>query len=190
MIDVTSKEALRKHLATIALFQVGIKEVGGNNVGEKVIEYQKSSWLDPGPWSWCAAFCCWVLREWLRDAFVLQHLNLRYWRSTEYPYKPISQQAEAWRCKDSRAFGWEEWARNKGLTVLPETAHALIGDIVIYDFSHIGVVVKNQTWYERYIVAVEGNTNGAGNRESEHGDGVWQKNRHRSLVKSYVRIIT
>jgi hypothetical protein len=38
------------------------------------------------------------------------------------------------------------------------------------------------------IKTVEGNTNGRGDRDSDSGDGVWEKQRMPILTKSYIRI--
>jgi len=141
-----------------------------------VREYQSATWLEPGPWPWCSGLDCWLLREWLKDPDVL----------AAFGFTP--KQAEAWRCKDASAFGWEKWAKAKSLQILPETALAKSGDFVIFDFSHIGIVVADQVG-KAAIKTVEGNTNGKGERDSIAGDGVWSKSRVRSLVKCYVRLL-
>jgi len=158
-------------LVQLALNEVGTREIGGNNNGPDIRKYQKATWLEPAAWSWCAAFTCWLLREWLKDPEVAKALSIK--------------NPEAWRCKDASAFGWEKWAKVKELQILPETAKAKAGDFVIFDFSHIGIVVKDQVGGT--IQCVEGNTNGKGERDSESGDGVWLKTRARSLVKCYIR---
>ena len=163
----------------IAEKEVGVREVGGNNMGPRIREYQAATWLEPGPWPWCAAFTAWVLREWLRDAEVLQTLKDTVAGPT---FKP-----EAWRCRDASAFGWEKWARQKGLKVLPETTKARAGDIIVFDFSHIGIVAEHQTGV--ILRTIEGNTNGRGERDSESGDGVWRKTRHHTLAKCFIRIL-
>lgn len=120
----------------------------------------------------CAAFCCWLLREWVKDPTVVEAMGL--------PRKP-----EAWRCKDASAFGWEKWGRLHGCQILDENATAKAGDFVIFDFSHIGIVVEDQEPGAGTICTCEGNTSEAGSRE---GDGVYTKIRNRSLVRSYIRI--
>jgi hypothetical protein len=64
----------------------------------------------------------------------------------------------------------------------------LAGDLAIFDFSHIGVVIRDQSKGSTQIVTVEGNTNGKGERDSTSGDGVWRKIRPTRLVRSYIRI--
>jgi len=123
----------------------------------------------------CAAFTGWTIYEWLKDKEVVQWLNL----------KTISP--EAWRPKTAAAFGYIEWAKKRPNTtkVLPETAAPKVGDLVIFDFSHIGIVVEVNRGSFR---AVEGNTNQRGTRDSDSGDGVWLKTRKNSLVRAFVRI--
>lgn len=67
---------------------------------------------------------------------------------------------EKWRCRDAGAFGWEKWAVQRGCEVLPETELAMAGDFVVFDFSHIGLVVEDQATVEDNLNTIEGNTNG------------------------------
>ena len=164
-----------KKLVALAMSEVGTREEGGNNRGKEIVEYQKATWLEPGPWPWCAAFTCWLLREWLEYPEVAFCLNI-----------PPGKE-NTWRCQDASAFGWEKWAKAKGLQVLSENSKAKAGDIVIFDFSHIGIVVFDQAG--SFIETVEGNTNGKGERDSTAGDGVWRKHRASSLAKCYIRLI-
>lgn len=162
-------------LAEIARSQVGTKEVGGNNKGAKIRVYQASTNLDPAPWPWCAAFCCWTIEQWLKSGEVTKWLNLK------------NTSPSQWRPRTAAAFGFIEWARKRPSTcqVLPETAIPKVGDLAIFDFSHIGIVVEvNKGSFK----AVEGNTNQRGTRDSDSGDGVWLKTRKNSLVRAFVRI--
>lgn len=169
-------EAVQKLIA-IAKAEVGTREGAVNNTGARIVEYQGATWLAPGAWPWCAAFTAWVMREWLEDEAVRNALGLETFSL-----------AEKWRCRDASAFGWEKWARQRGLQVLPEAEKAHAGDFVVFDFSHIGLVIEDQTSARAKIRTIEGNTNGKGERDSESGDGVWLKERAPSLAKSYVRI--
>jgi hypothetical protein len=169
-------EAIQKLIA-IAKAEVGTREGAVNNTGARIVEYQGATWLAPGAWPWCAAFTAWVMREWLEDEAVRNALGLETFSL-----------AEKWRCRDASAFGWEKWARQRGLQVLPETEKARAGDFVVFDFSHIGLVIDDQTSARAKIKTIEGNTNGKGERDSESGDGVWLKERAPSLTKSYIRM--
>jgi hypothetical protein len=162
-------------LVAIAMSQVGVKEVGGNNRGAKIREYQAATNLKPAAWPWCAALCSWIIREWLKDKEVVQWLNLK------------ATTPEQWRPKTAAAFGYIEWAKKRPNTtqVLPETATPKVGDLAIFDFSHIGIVVGvNKGSFK----CAEGNTNQRGTRDSDSGDGVWLKTRKNSLVRAFVRI--
>jgi len=169
---------LKGSLVALALQEVGIREVGGNNLGPRVAEYQKTTWLKPGPWPWCAALMCFLMKNWLTSAEVREALQLGN-----------AKAAEAWRCKDASAFDWEKWAVQKHISIYPETVLAQLGDIVVFDFSHIGLVIEDQEEGSEFIRTIEGNTNGKGDRDSVSGDGVWQKTRRHELTKSYIRII-
>jgi|688.fasta_scaffold17753_5 hypothetical protein len=162
-------------LVEIALSQVGVKEVGGNNKGAKIREYQTATSLKPAAWPWCAAFTSWIIREWLKDPEVVKWLNLKLLTP------------EKWRPKTAAAFGYIEWAKSRPATtkILTEKAKPQVGDLVVFDFSHIGIVVKVG---EKNFQCVEGNTNGRGTRDSKSGDGVWLKTRTSSLVRNYIRI--
>ena len=166
-----------KKLIDIAISQVGTREEGGNNNGAKIREYQQATWLTPAAWSWCAAFMAWCMREWLKDPEVLKSLKLK------------DDESFAWRCRDASAFGWAKWGIAKHLYITDEKEPAKAGDIVVFDFSHIGLVVEDQLPGKDYIETVEGNTNGKGDRDSVLGDGVWRKQRKVNLVKNYIRIL-
>lgn len=169
-------EAIQK-LIDIAESEVGTREDALNNTGARIVEYQGATWLAPGAWPWCAAFASWIMREWLEEDSVRKLLNLGSFSL-----------AEKWRCRDASAFGWEKWAKQRNLVILPEAEKARAGDFVIFDFSHIGLVIEDQVSIKRKIKTIEGNTNGQGDRDSESGDGVWEKQRIPSLTKSYIRI--
>jgi len=157
-------------LVEIAMSQVGVKEVGGNNRGAKIREYQSATTLKPAPWPWCAAFCCWILDQWLKDPRNVAWLNLKQMTPSQ------------WKPRTAAAFGFIEWAKKR-----PNTTKILseVGDLVVFDFSHIGIVVKVG---EKNFQCVEGNTNQKGTRDSDSGDGVWLKTRTASLVRCYIRI--
>ena len=160
-------------LPLLASTQVGRKETRGSNLGPEVSKFQRATNLEPGAWPWCAAFVDWVIQQWLADKRVVEWLGLK----TTTP--------QEWRPRTALAFGFLKWAQDRPstVTILPETADPLPGDIVIYDFSHIGFVDRPQNRLS--FLAVEGNTNAAGSRD---GDGVWHKVRHRSLAKNFLRI--
>jgi hypothetical protein len=169
--------SLRKKLASIGAAEIGVREVGGNNRGPKIVEYQSATWLKPAPWPWCAAFVCWVIKQWALTEEARALLSLTN-----------DREVEKWRPKTAAAFDFANWAKERNIPVLGRSARALAGDLAIFDFSHIGVVIRDQSKGSTQIVTVEGNTNGKGERDSTSGDGVWRKIRPTRLVRSYVRI--
>lgn len=170
--------ALASRLVEIARAEVGVREEGGNNRGSRIVEYQKATNLNTGAWPWCAAFTCWVMREWLADDAVREALN------------KTRNDAERWRCKFAGAFRWESWARTRGVKILTENDSCRAGDFVIFDFSHIGIVgIGGHPG--QVLETIEGNTGPAGGRDSTTGDGVWIKSRRHSpeLIRSFVRVV-
>ncbi len=165
------KNALIQKLLTIAQKEVGMREVGGNNCGVRIREYQRATEETPGVWPWCAAFVCWVLRDWLAQEDVQEALG---WSGKVDKHRPTT----------AAAFAYIDWARWENQVVLPKTIKAEPGMIVVYSFSHIGIV-KEAIDGDTFI-AIEGNTNGAGDRDSTTGDGVWEKKRSNSLVRNFI----
>lgn len=175
---MSDNSALRRQLVAIAAAQVGVHEEGGNNLGPMVAMFQQATVLPPGPWPWCAAFVDWCVREWLKIAPVRTAMGLR-----------TEAEAEAWRPRTALAFGFEGWGLKHGLAVLPELAVARAGDLVTFDFSHVGIVAVDQPVQSGMIETIEGNTNGHGGRDSASGDGVWRKTRRVELVRRFVRLL-
>tara|TARA_Y100000004_G_scaffold183617_1_gene231670 strand:+ start:317 stop:949 length:633 start_codon:yes stop_codon:yes gene_type:complete len=157
--------ALAEHIALTAESQVGVEEEGMNG-GKEVRTYQQATWYAPGPWPWCAAFVCWCVRA----AAAIYESEGKKW-SHNRPTTP-------------GAFKFEQWAKKENITLIkPVDAPAKRGDIVVFKFSHIGIVVKDQEGSTLHTV--EGNTNPAGGRE---GDGVYAKNRKIKHVRSLIRV--
>lgn len=173
--------SLTDALLDIARREVGVEETGGNNLGPRIDDYRAATWLEPGPWPWCAAFTSWVLREALRTQAGRSFLN--------------GHDAHQWRCRAAAAFEWISWARHRGLLVIdPSAGPAAPGDFVVYEFSHIGIVelpveVAGEP-RARQLITIEGNTALKGLRDSDAGDGVWRLRRSVSLVRAYIRLPT
>jgi hypothetical protein len=161
-------------LAEIAAEQIGVREEGGNNNGVAIRAYQKATELKPSAWPWCAAFVDWCISKWLAEPGVLGWLN-------------TSRPLDEWRPKTALAYGFLAWSKSrpKTTTILPEDVRAQPGDIVVFDFSHVGIVEFDTG---SQLITVEGNTNGRGDRDSATGDGVWRKTRAKSLARNFIRI--
>lgn len=166
---------MNRIIVDIATKEVGIREQGGNNKGPRIREYQAATWLAPAPWPWCAAFVDWCIMDWLKSSLVRDWLKL------------TDAQADSFRPKTAGAWDLVNWARqnSRRVSILTEDAKALPGDIIVYDFSHVGIVEADGG---KAFSTIEGNTNGAGDRDSTTGDGVWRKVRERSLARNLLRI--
>lgn len=162
-------------LLDIAIRELGVREEGGNNRGPRIREYQSATWLQPGAWPWCAAFVDWCILRWLDSLVVRQWLNFS------------KEQAADFRPQTAGAWDLVNWARRQRgrVSILTEDAVAHPGDIIVFDFSHVGIVERD---LGKSFLTIEGNTNQAGARDSESGDGVWRKNRERSLARNLLRI--
>lgn len=145
----------RHHVVSTAGAEVGVKEKGGNNKGERVGEYLAATGLKQGH-PWCAAFVAWVFDQ-----------------------CGISHKVTAWSPSATPVYNkvWQRGARNND-TPLP-------GDVFSLYYSslgrigHTGYVVE---WGDKWVITIEGNTNGEGSRE---GDGVYRKKR---LVSTIYRV--
>jgi hypothetical protein len=130
----------------------------GYNTGADVRMYQHATGLAGTGWPWCAAFVTWVYEK---AGLVL---------STSAGF------ASVWLM--------EQWARNTGRW------HARAGSyrpppgaIIIYTFSHTGIVVAGHAGYDN---TVEGNTSSGNSGSQSNGDGVYKRVRSHSLIKGYV----
>ena len=163
-------------LAQLAEKEIGRKETR-NNVGKEVRKYQAATNLEPGAWPWCAAFCAYIMEQWLADSANVKWLALK------------STTPAKWRPKTALAYGFIKWAEARPATcvILPDTTEPQPGDIVCYDFSHIGIVKRSLG--DRFE-AIEGNSTGvrADGTPSREGDGVYMKVRPRSLARCFIRI--
>ncbi len=154
-------------LVSLARAELNIREnKSTNNVGPGIQKYWNAT-NSPGAYgsAWCAAFCCWLVQQ----SGILPEAN-----------RPKS--ASCYKASDS----WEQWARKQGsaVTLITSPTKVLPGDFVIFSFSHIGLVVTESDANGRFK-SIDGNTYG-----SDGGNGVYEKNRTLSLVRSVVRINT
>lgn len=155
---------IAERLAKAAESQVGVRETKTNG-GEKIAEYQRATWLPVGPWAWCAAFVCWCVREAIGGG--------------RYTF-PRPETAGAW--------DFEKWCLSVDDSVKLHKPHKndiRRGDIVVFNFSHIGIAVADID-KNGIVQTVEGNTNSDGARE---GDGVYQKRRNASKIRSVIRFV-
>lgn len=161
---VTPVSKLADKLIALAKKEIGVEEVNGTNCGPRVNEYKSATWLDSTKsWPWCAAFICWLFREAMKGG--------------TYSFK---------RPQTAGAYDFENWCKEQGSSVQLKKPHnddIKPGDIVIFNFSHIGLAISEP--HDGYIDTIEGNTDGAGSRE---GGAVLEKRRKLSSIRSRIRI--
>lgn len=164
---VKASTALGAAIAAAARGEIGVSEVTKNKAPEIAKYWAATNYLTgmENREPWCAAFVCWCIREGVRNGNT-----------------PI-----LWALpRTATAFGFDdEWApKNKlRVTKAPAASDLLVGDVVVFRFSHVGIYVGPVS--PTSILTVEGNTNGEGSRE---GDGVYQKIRPLNLIRSAVHI--
>lgn len=140
----------------LSQFQLGVEEQPkGSNSGPQVNEYLKSVGLGAG-YSWCMAFVYWCV---LRAA---KELNLRH------PLYKTGGVLKMWNeCPNLRI------------------STPVVGSIFIMSLGkgmgHTGFV---ESFDERFIYTIEGNTNAMGSRE---GYQVAKRKRLRSSIKGYLK---
>lgn len=160
-----SSNKLADKLVALAKKEIGVEEVNGTNCGPRVNEYKSATWLDSTKsWPWCAAFICWLFRETMKDG--------------KYTFK---------RPQTAGAYDFENWCRQQDSSVSlkkPHSGDIKSGDIVIFNFSHIGIAVGSPD-SDGYVKTIEGNTDGAGSRE---GGAVLEKRRKISSIRSRIRV--
>ncbi|WP_062065248.1 peptidoglycan-binding protein [Cellvibrio sp. OA-2007] len=158
-------------LADIAAKYIGTKETGNNKAGDsKALQaiFKSDSLVVNGVtdgYPWCAAFV----------SFCVQKL-LNY--SPFFPTIIPPREASVSRFLNI-------WAKNNNCLIFPASSTIFTpqkGDIVVFTFSHIGIV---EGVNGRMITTIEGNTNDAGSRE---GSVVARKIRISSIIKSYIRL--
>ena len=167
-----SSAKLPSAIVEVARAEIGVKEVAGSNTGPRVNQYKESTWLNASdPWPWCAAFVCWVVMK------AMEREGVEATDSFKRPTTP-------------RAYGLEDWSLkqdNSTSTRRYPGQDIKAGDIVIFNFSHVGFAVGDPYTDTKGVVrvqTVEGNTNEGGSRE---GDGVYPKSRRVSKIRSRIR---
>lgn len=143
----------------------GVREHGGNNRGPQVERWLARVHLEPGD-PWCAAFVCSVVED------AAKGLKMD---------SPLPMVGSV-----SKLFSWAmanhpEWVSNKptrGAVFVhftdPENPHGK---------GHCGFVTGVG---QDHFMSIDGNTNGAGSRDSETGDGVWYQRRPQSYPFAYI----
>lgn len=167
----TQKYTPQGPLADIAAMYIGVKETGDNLAGKskELLAIFNADDLAPNGktdgYPWCAAFV----------SFCVQKLQASsaFYNGLIPPREPsVSNFLNTWaKSNDCIIFN------NKAEDYTPQK-----GDIVVFVFSHIGII---ESVNGSLLKTIEGNTNDAGSRE---GTVVARKNRSTSLIKAYIRL--
>ena len=167
--------ALRQSLVEIARCDVGKAEVTRNRAPWIARYWPATSYpaghTDRQPY--CAAAVCYWVQQWIALPEVLAALKM------------TPAQAERWRCKSARAFDWLDWAAARKLEVLSDrpTERLRVGDLMVFDISHIGIVRDDDA---KGVYTIEANT---GNGSVRDGDGCFERVRPRSAARAFIRLI-
>jgi hypothetical protein len=170
-----SNLAIRQALVEIARRDVGKVEQTRNRA-PWIQKYWPATTLPNGHAErqpYCAAAVAWWVREWLKLQEVMAALKMT----------PAG--AERWRCKSARAFDWLDWAAARKLEVLSDrpTERLRVGDIMVFDISHIGIVKDDDA---NGVYTIEANT---GNGSVRDGDGCFERVRTRAQARTFIRLI-
>lgn len=159
-------------LIEIARPYVGAHEAWGNRMGDdpRMREIFEADWLtnDQGGtdgYAWCCSFVSMCVQKLIRQASIYASLN-----------PPKTASVSGFRTR---------WAPSQHCLVFPPghlhyRPHR--GDVVVYTFSHIGIV---DTADSRSVTTIEGNTNEFGSRE---GTSVLNKTRRTEIIRCFIRL--
>jgi hypothetical protein len=170
-----SNLAIRQQLVEIARRDVGKVETTRNRA-PWIAKYWGATTLPNGHADrqpYCAAAVAWWVREWLKIPEVMAAMKMT----------PTG--AERWRCKSPAAFAWLDWANARRLEVLSDrpTERLRVGDLMVFDISHIGIVRDDDS---KGVYTIEANT---GNGSVRDGDGCFERVRTRSQARAFIRLI-
>lgn len=161
---IVVNSAAKTKIIQAAQSKIGVIETSENQ-GAGIAELWKATTYPQGYNArapWCAAFVCWCVQQ-----------------SGVFSDADRPKTASAWR-----GGGFESWARGLPnvvkLTTNPSKIYA--GDLVCFTISHIGIAVTDSDANGNFKT-IDGNTYGPG------GNGVFQKNRPLSFVRSSITII-
>ena len=158
-------------LIDIARPYLGAREARGNRMGNdrRMREIFESDWLSPGgvtdSYPWCCSFVSMCVQKLIRQHGIYAHVR-----------PPKTASVSGFRTR---------WAPNQNCLIFPpndQQHQPHKGDVVVYKFSHIGIV---DTMTSRGVTTIEGNTNEAGSRE---GTSVMNKTRRNAVIRCYIRL--
>ena len=167
--EAASRGAALPAIVAVAESQLGVKEAS-KNYGPKLAKYWEATNYADGMKNrepWCAAFAAWCVREAGRA---------EGWLNKGETNRPRSAAVRDW-VPAALKLGWKVFGPGHPV-MFPAP-----GDIVIFKFSHIGIVT-GRTGYD--VQTIEGNTGAQGERE---GKFVMRRERAmREMCRSFIRL--
>lgn len=170
-----SNYLIRKLLVDIAALDVWQMEVTRNR-GPAIKKFWPATTYPEGYANrepYCAAAVAYWVQQWLRDPLVVQAMGMS------------PSQLDRWRCKSARAFDWLDWAKKGKLRIFGESEYedVKLGDLMVFDMSHIGIVTGR---LGKNILTIEANTGEQGTRD---GEGIFRKSRPYTLTKAFISLL-
>lgn len=152
---------MNQDLVDIASAEIGTQEDAKHtNTGSSIAKYQADTALGGTGWPWCAAFVSWCVDK--------------YFKKEGIDIPPP---------RTASTFHLILWGEQNGLEVFDaDTQPPEPGDIVVYTFSHCGIVSQV---VDSSIHVIEGNTNTDGSRD---GYEVAERSRTYAYVRKFIRI--
>lgn len=191
---------LQALLAQIAERELGnLEDPRGSNRGAALAKYFAADGYDPredgakedSGYPWCAAFVTWCVQEWTRQLAALFAAPSR--PGMDAGPRSVSGLPKSFRPpRLSAAWDFQAWGQKNGCTVFAPPSPGVLfgtldqparGDVVVFTFSHVGIVRTPLSG--RQFTTVEGNANPEGGRE---GYGVFSLQRRFDQARCFVRL--
>lgn len=166
----TGRTNPRLALVTVARSQIGVRETSRNAAAE-ILKYWQATDYPTGMANrepWCAAFVAWVIFDAMKR-------------------EPLLALGEKTRPRSARVLDWLAWGLEPKHGVLMFGSRDSVlrpeaGDIVIFTFSHMGVV---EGCAGGVVRTIEGNTDDEGSRE---GFKVCRRERKLDVCRTFLRL--
>ena len=164
IIGPITKKAYGEKLINLASKEVGIYETSKNH-GIGISKYwtacdYSQGYKDRAPY--CCAMVVWLIKQ------------AGFFNDKDRP-------------KTAKCFDMEVWGKKLGLKVLINPSQVKKYDLVIFNFSHIGIATSDSDSNGGFST-IEANTSEGDSGSQRDGGGVWKRSREIGLVRSVVRL--
>lgn len=162
IIGNITRNAFADRLIEIALKDVGIFETSKNR-GDGISKFWNATDYKDG-YKYREPYCAAAVSYWIREMNVFD---------------------EETRPKTAGAFNFERWGEGIGVKVLKSPDHVKRGNLVIFNFSHIGIVTSDSDNQGRFAT-IEANTSTGEKGSQRDGGGVYRRTRKIDSVRSII----